>query len=60
LTDVTFGSLQRVQFEIVFFDFFLDVSGKIAGSLCPFDGGLRIGLTIGTGFIFYYSITPFA
>jgi hypothetical protein len=59
LTDVTFGSLQRVQFEIVFFDFFLDVSGKIAGPLCPFDGGLGIGLTIGAGFVFHHSITPF-
>jgi hypothetical protein len=36
------------------------VSGKIAGSLCPFDGGLTIGLTIGSRFVYHHSITPFA
>jgi hypothetical protein len=36
------------------------VSGEIAGSLCPFDGGLTIGLTIGTRFEYHHSITPFA
>ena len=36
------------------------MSGKIAGSLCPFDGRLTIGLTIGTRFVYHHSITPFA
>jgi len=60
LGDVTFGSLQRVQFEVIFLNFLLDVSGEIAGSLCPFDRGLTIGLAIGTCFIGHHSITRFA
>jgi hypothetical protein len=60
LGDIALGSLQRVQFEVVFLNFFLDVSGEIAGSLCPFDRGFTIGLAIGTCFIGHHSITPFA
>jgi hypothetical protein len=36
------------------------VSGKIAGSLCPFDRWFTIGLTIGTRLKGYHSVTPFA
>jgi len=60
LADISLGSLQRVQFKVVFFHFLFDVSGEIAYSFCPFDGGLTIGLTIGTRFVYHHSITPFA
>jgi hypothetical protein len=60
LAEISLGSLQRVQFKVVFFHFFFDVSGEIAGPFCPFDGGLTIRLTIGTCFVCYHSITPFA
>jgi len=60
LAYVSLGSLQRVQFESVFFDFLLDVSGKIAGSFCPFYRGLTIGFAIGTYFISDHSVTSFA
>jgi hypothetical protein len=59
LAHISLRGLQRVQFEGVFFDFFLDVSGKIARTFCPFNGGLTIGLAIGTYFISNHSITPF-
>jgi hypothetical protein len=36
------------------------VGGEIAVPFCPFNAGLRIGLTIGTYFIGHHSITPFA
>jgi hypothetical protein len=36
------------------------MSGKIAGPFCPLNGGLAIGLAIGTCFISYHSVTPFA
>jgi hypothetical protein len=60
LANASFGSLQRVQFEVIFFNFLLDVCGKIAGPFCPFGGGLTIGLAIGTGLKFHHAITPFA
>jgi hypothetical protein len=36
------------------------VSGEIAGSFCPFDRRLTIGLAIGTYFVSYHPVTPFA
>ena len=60
LTDISLGGLQRVQFKVILFHFLFDVSSKIAGSLCPFDGGLTIGLTIGTRFVCHHTITPSA
>jgi hypothetical protein len=36
------------------------MSRKITRSLCPFDRRLTIGLTIGTHFVYDYSITPLA
>jgi hypothetical protein len=60
LAYISLRGLQRVQFEIIFFNFFLYVSGKVAGPFCPFDRGLTIGLAIGTYFVSDYSITPFA
>ena len=59
LAYISLGGLQRVQLEGVFFDFLLDVSGEIAGSLCPFNRGLTIGFTIGTHFISDHSVTSF-
>jgi hypothetical protein len=60
LAHISLRSLQGVQFEIVFFNFFLDVSGKIAGSFCPFNRGLTISLAIGAYFVGYHSVTPLA
>jgi hypothetical protein len=60
LADASFGSLQRVQFEFILFNFLLDVCGKIAGSFCPLSGGLAIGLAIRTGRKFCHAITPLA
>jgi hypothetical protein len=60
LAHISLRGLQRVQFEIVFFNFLFDVSGEIAGSFCPFNRGLTIGLAIGTYFVSYHSVTPFA
>ncbi len=36
------------------------MSGEIAGSFCPFDRRLTIGLAIGTYFVSYHPVTPFA
>jgi hypothetical protein len=36
------------------------MSGKIAGSFCPFNGGLTIGLAIGTYFVSDHSVTSLA
>ena len=60
LAHISLRGLQRVQFEIVFFNFLFDVSCKIAGTFCPFYRGLTIGLAIGTHFISGHSVTPFA
>jgi hypothetical protein len=60
LAYISLRGLQRVQFEIIFFNFLLDVSGKVAGPFCPFDRGLTIGLAIGTYFVSYHSVTSFA
>jgi len=60
LAYVSLRGLQRVQFESIFFDFFLDMSGEITGTLCPFYGGLTIGLAIGPHFISNHAVTPFA
>lgn len=58
MADIALGSLQWVQFEVVFFNFLLDVRGKIAGALCPLYGGLAVGLAIGTYFVCRHSIAP--
>jgi hypothetical protein len=60
LAYISLRGLQRVQFESIFFDFFLDMSGEITGTFCPFHRGLTIGLAIGTHFISGHSVTPFA
>ena len=60
LGHISFRSLQRVQFEIIFFNFLLDVSGEIAGSLCPLHRRLTIGLAVGTSLVIHHSVTPFA
>jgi hypothetical protein len=60
LAYISLRGLQRVQFEIIFFNFLLDVGGKVAGPFCPFDSGLTIGLAIGTYFVTYHSVTPLA
>jgi hypothetical protein len=60
LAYISLRGLQRVQFETIFFDFLLDMSGKIAGTFCPFNRGLTIGLAIGTHFISGHSVAPFA
>jgi hypothetical protein len=60
LAYVSLRGLQRVQFESIFFDFLLDMSGEIAGTLRPFNRGLTIGLAIGPHFISDHSVTPFA
>jgi hypothetical protein len=60
LAYISLRGLQRVQFEMIFFNFLLDVSGKVAGPFCPFDRGLTIGLAIGTCFVSDHSVTPFA
>jgi hypothetical protein len=60
LAHVSLRGLQRVEFEVVLFNFFLDVSGEIAGSFCPFDGGLTIGLAIRPDFVSDHSVAPFA
>jgi hypothetical protein len=36
------------------------MSGKIAGSLGPLDGGFTIGLAIRASLVIHHSITPFA
>jgi hypothetical protein len=36
------------------------VSGEIAGALCPFDGGLAIGLAIRPGRVLHDSVTSLA
>jgi hypothetical protein len=36
------------------------MGGEIAGSLCPFDRGLTIGLAIGSGFEGHHTITTLA
>jgi hypothetical protein len=48
LGDISLGGLQRVQFEVIFFHFFLDVCGEVARPLGPLDGGFTIGLAINT------------
>jgi hypothetical protein len=60
LGDIALGSLQWVQFEVIFFNFLFEMSGEIAGPLCPFDRGLTIGLAIRTCFIGHHSVTPLA
>jgi hypothetical protein len=45
---------------MIFLNFLLDVSGKVAGPFCPFDRGLTIGLAIGAYFVSDHSVTPFA
>jgi hypothetical protein len=45
---------------MIFFHFFFDVRGKIAGPFCPLDGRLTIGLAIWPGWVFHHSITSFA
>jgi hypothetical protein len=35
------------------------MSGEITGAFCPFDRRFTIGLTIGTYFVRYHSVTPF-
>jgi hypothetical protein len=60
LAYISLRGLQRVQPEIIFFNFLFDVSGKVAGPFCPFDRGLTIGLAIGTYFVSYHSVTSFA
>jgi hypothetical protein len=60
LAHISLRGLQRVQFEIILFNFLLDVSGEIAGPFCPLNRGLTIGLAIGTYFVSYHSVTPFA
>jgi hypothetical protein len=60
LANASFGSLQRVQFEVIFLNFLLDVCGKIAGPFCPLGRGLAIGLAIRTGLKFRHAIAPFA
>jgi hypothetical protein len=60
LGNISFRSLERVQFEGILFYLFLHVGGKIAGSLCPFDRRLTIGLTIGTRLISHHTVTSLA
>jgi hypothetical protein len=60
LGNVSLRSLKRVQFEGILFYLFLHVGSKIAGSLCPFDRRLTIGLTIGTRLISRHTITSLA
>jgi len=60
LANISLRGLQRVQFEVIFFHFLLDVSGKVAGPFCPFDRGLTIGLAVGANFVTDHSVAPFA
>jgi len=60
LGHASFRGFQWVQFECIFFDFFLDVGGEIAGTFRPFDGGLTIGFAIASSSIFHCSITSLA
>jgi hypothetical protein len=60
LAYISLRGLQRIQLEIIFFDFLLDVSGKVAGPFRPFDRRLTIGLAIGTYFVSDHSVTPLA
>jgi hypothetical protein len=60
LAYISLRGFQRVQFESIFFDFLLDMSGEIARTFCPFYRGLAIGLAIGPYFIINHSVTPFA
>jgi hypothetical protein len=60
LAYISLRGLQRIQLEIIFFDFLLDVSGKVAGPFRPLYRGLTIGLAIGTYFVSDHSITSFA
>jgi hypothetical protein len=60
LAYISLRGLQRVQFESIFFDFLLDMSGEITGTFCPFHRGLAIGLAIGPYFVSGHSVTPLA
>jgi hypothetical protein len=60
LAYVSLRGLQGVQFESIFFDFLLDMSGEITGTFCPFDRGLAIGLAIRPHFISNHPVTPLA
>jgi hypothetical protein len=60
LAEASFGCLQRVQFEVIFFNFLFDVCGKITRSLCPLGGGFAIRLAVQTSWKFYHAITAFA
>jgi len=60
LAYISLRGLQRIQFETIFFNFLLDVSGKVAGPFCPFDRGLTIGLAVGANFVCDHSVAPFA
>jgi hypothetical protein len=60
LGNISFRSLERVQFEGILFYLFLHVGGEIASSLCPFDRRLTIGLTIGTHLISHPPVTSLA
>jgi hypothetical protein len=60
LAYVSLRGLQRVQFEVILFNFFFDVSGEIAGSLCPFNRRLTIRLAIRPYFVSHHSVAPSA
>jgi hypothetical protein len=60
LAYISLRGLQGIQLEIIFFDFFPDVSGKVAGSFRPFYRRLTISLAIGTYFVTDHSITSLA
>jgi hypothetical protein len=60
LADISLGSLQRIQLEVIFFDFLLDVGGEVTRSLGPLHSRLAVSLAIGTCFICHHTITLFA
>jgi hypothetical protein len=60
LGNISLRSLERVQFEGILFYLFLHVGGEIAGSLCPFDRRLTIGLAVGTRLISHHTVTSLA
>ncbi len=57
---ISLRGLQGVQLEIIFFDFLLDVRGKVARPFRPFYRRLTVGLAIGTDLVSHHSLTPVA
>lgn len=60
LAYASFGSLQGVYLNGLFFYFPLDMAGKITRPFSPFKTGLTVCLAIETAWVFNNPVTPLA